>query len=1335
MTDESDEHAFSGDDAEELEAGSGANSLAGYDYQVDVSIWLALDLMLGSGLTRMVELEPGSEEDLEAQLAADEPGRVTTRVGLDGYTLVVQVKLRGGDAWTVKGINRLLNHGSANRLSAAQRLATSTIRYLLVTSAALNGGTRALRVTRAGSWPKKSGMSTSTAKVLPADAPGRVAIIGNLDEDRLVEEIKRLLIERFGIPNSRWVECLCALREEARQRVRRVGEGRWHREELAHIIRSHDGYLASSPQLDHYVHPRNWQELWDAMGAPNYAAIIVGQSGTGKTLATSKLYEELRRENPGLTRVPIRHGPQQLRDDRTPPPVLYDIEDPWGRYDFDPASRPWNDELARWMGRARADRMVIATSRRDVAMSSGALKSVEPWVVPLEAEHYGIPERQRLYRTRIDTLPRDVRLLAVDAERQVLDNLATPLEIEKFFDALRTMGRPQRALERSFISDAIAKAHEQSIELTVIQQIEERGDVRAAAVIWGLLKANDRLSLRMLRSIELELAERLIAFEKGVTPLVDFFVAARNLRSGAGDVTYYHPRVEAGMEGALKRNAVPVCLALRTLLDILTDPDGPGEDWGSGVAARIVAATKRIPELTLVPRRKAAVKIDTWLSDRLADTSSKLNEYVGLAAAAGSPASNAAEFGRYLLHRPDQRFGWFHMWQRPDHPNAWYDRLRADPAIAAIAGRFVREMLPDDRDHYSVLLVDDLDRLAPNLTPAYLETAATIVRYGAIHSSEVVAAGALRDLDGFEAIVDSAVNILTPTSEDQAKAHETKLAIVNEVHNDDYAEYLADNDDGYTASEFMQAYSDRIREVKGWRSLAQHRHATPLLSYWMRSLLNTAKSGPPSNDEVAGAFAAAYGTEEEGALWFVLMQHWDEQYREPLLSRIREGSPLSDTRHAALACFVEQEREFLVPIIDELRLAGKDERIVELMIDLAYLKDRRTGDDDKHGAAATATMNRLEPELRELCEAARNRRDDERQPLSSAAVALLSKPARSSPSVRALRIRRHIDLAGTARADIEWTLAYSDDRDACVEAVDAAIALGIEDVIAGALDHRFAHVVAQALTAVGERISAPLPADLLVLADAKGSPVRKALVRLLAAKPHREHLPVLLRLVQDQWASSSRHYGEDDMFPIARSAVDAIANLTPLDSATLERLQEIACKTSDWGVCVGLFNIISAQGGLAFQDRLFELVVTPGRIRVRRAAARAMLVEANTLDSAVVCKVTTSLLATQAPSIAVILTLIAACRGSLNQRLDLARGISAHPKRRALVLLMLWPAVGTCESSKATIEQLLPENHPSLAWVNAGPKECAEDDLIADLGDPDICREVLSWLNPREAKV
>ena len=107
--------------------------------------------------------------------------------------------------------------------------------------------------------------------------------------------------------------------------------------------------------------------------AERHAALIIGQSGTGKTLATKKLYEELRQEIPGLSRVSI-HGPQQLRDDNTEAPVLYDIEDPWGRFDFDPNSRPWNDQLSQLFSRARPDRMIIVTSRLDVAQSAKILR-------------------------------------------------------------------------------------------------------------------------------------------------------------------------------------------------------------------------------------------------------------------------------------------------------------------------------------------------------------------------------------------------------------------------------------------------------------------------------------------------------------------------------------------------------------------------------------------------------------------------------------------------------------------------------------------------------------------------------------------------------------------------------------------------------------------------------------------------------------------------------------------------------------------------------------------------------------------------------------------------
>jgi hypothetical protein len=104
------------------DGGASGTSLAGYEYQIDVSVWLALDLVLANKLTHELVLEPATQEDLEADLAENEADRVTSNASLEGHRMIVQAKLRTGDAWTVAGVKALLKHGEI-RESAAERLA------------------------------------------------------------------------------------------------------------------------------------------------------------------------------------------------------------------------------------------------------------------------------------------------------------------------------------------------------------------------------------------------------------------------------------------------------------------------------------------------------------------------------------------------------------------------------------------------------------------------------------------------------------------------------------------------------------------------------------------------------------------------------------------------------------------------------------------------------------------------------------------------------------------------------------------------------------------------------------------------------------------------------------------------------------------------------------------------------------------------------------------------------------------------------------------------------------------------------------------------------------
>lgn len=1310
--------------------GSGGQSVAGYEYQIDVSVWLALDLVLANRLTQELVLEPASEEDIEADLAENEPGRLTSTAAFDGYRLIVQAKLRGGDAWTVAGVKALLKHGDA-RPSAAKRLEDEKAHYLLVTSAGLNGGTRGLRVRRAGSWPKPGDMPSTIKSALPAGSAGRVAIIGNEDEERLATDIKTLLTQSFRIPNAKLDDCRKALREQARVRIGGAGGGRWTRAQLEQVIRRHDGYIASSPELDHYVHPTNWGELRAAMGE-RHAALIIGQSGTGKTMATRKLYDELRKEVPGLARVPITLGPDQLRDDVTEPPVVYDIEDPWGRYDFDPKSRPWNDQLAQFFAKARPDRMIIATSRLDVAQSAGALDTVKPWRVGLEAEHYGQAERRRLYRTRIDALPRKLQPLAKESEGSVLAELATPLEIQKFFDALPTLDDKERRNPAGLVAEAIRRAHQDSIERTVVDQIEERRDVRAAAVLWGLLKANDKLSLRLLREIEELLAENGPQFEKGMSPLVTFFVAARNLRQAESTITYYHPRVEAGIEQALDRDRLVARRTLRLLIDVLVSPDGPGEAWGIAASARLLLASDRTPELKPAPSRTAQAKLDAWLASELAKGGKEFEDNLNLAEAAGSMDSNVSEIARFLLHRPDRTFGWMHIWGPPEHDEAWYARMRADPAVKALVETFIRDVLPRARDDFRVSFVAEAERVAPGLTPAFLAAAATAVHYGVTNSHDAIAEGALDDLAGFEVVVDTAVAVRTPNAADLQSWAETRLAIINGEYSDDYAEHLSDNDDGWTAGEFLEAYVQRVRATVGWGHLAEHRHRDRLLYYWFREL---AKDEAPHPAEIAGAFAVGRCSKDEDDLWHVLAKAWDPVFESALVERVVQGHAEPQVRLAALTCLAERAAERLPVICQQLAHAGQEGRLVEIAIDLGEMRRKRSDfDGSRYSEAAARAAALLPPLLKEISDAAYALETKAAPVLSDNARELLARAGSPSDEVRLFRVSLDEHLPMFVPDDVRWLLANTDEASSAVQAIEAAIRHGMTAEIEAGLSHRFAAVVARALKAVATPMTAPLPEPLLALAEHKGSPVRKALVELLDAKPHADHLPALLVLAKDDWSPRSSYHGEEDNHPIALAAISAIGKLGPLEDGVADELYRLAIDTRDSDVRYDIFALLVRVADPRFQGHLFDLAVNPGRRTVRVNAAGALLAGHVQVTPETVSQITPQLLATRIEAVASRLLLLVALRAEMDQVFKAAEALSTIEKRRVLLLLAIWIVRERDASAAERIARMLPANRTGIKWALAGAKGKLGDTALDDLGDPISVEQVLFFMGPKEKK-
>ena len=125
----------------------------------------------------------------------------------------------------------------------------------------------------------------------------------------------------------------------------------------------------------------------------------------------------------------------------------------------------------------------------------------------------------------------------------------------------------------------------------------------------------------------------------------------------------------------------------------------------------------------------------------------------------------------------------------------------------------------------------------------FQRTAKRAVYLGVLSCADAIAEGALSDLDGFEEIVDIAVDVLSPSGEELQKAEELRLEIVNGEHSESYAEFLAESDDGYTADAFLQYYVKALRRERGWMRIAEHRWSDKLIGCWLKELEGQVEQG------------------------------------------------------------------------------------------------------------------------------------------------------------------------------------------------------------------------------------------------------------------------------------------------------------------------------------------------------------------------------------------------------------------------------------------------------------------------------------------------------------
>jgi hypothetical protein len=1254
---------------------SAAAALEGYFYQLDVSIWLALDLLINKQISYSVQLEPASAEDLETELDASDTGKLALNVAVSSRRLVVQVKSRGTGPWKYGDLRSLLQHGT-NRQSAAARLQNKDVHYLLVTSADLDGVARRLWVAYPGDRPDPSGMPHEIRQILPADAPGRVGVLSNLDREKLDARIRNLLEDLFRVPHARYQECLDALRAEAMSRMRGAAHGVWTRAELQDLIRRFDGYFASSPEIESYVKPNNWQQFWDTLWQ-NHAVIITGASGTGKTRTADVLLDELRGRVPGLLPVAVVGGPAQIRAHRAPGPVVFSIEDPWGRYRVDPSAEPWNDELAKLLSSASDNRKFIITSRSDVFAESGKKKGLPGrYFVALEAENYGEQELAALFENRVKRVARPLQAVALRFKSEVLSRLTLPLEIQRFFDDLAEGHRADEN-DAQLVYRCIDEANRDAIERTLMQQVEARGAWMWAALVWGLLKAAPKQSRQLFEAVQAELAKRDLALEDGLEPFVGFLVNSRNLRQAEGGVvTYYHPRVEAGLLGALKAKAGLSARMLNHLLEIFAAIDTGADDWGRRSAANLVQAIRREEGLNVGLPIAVAQRLDAWIADRLLIDGDDFPTDLQLAADVGSAECKPSEVARWLLHverePPDWGFG--SPWSPNPDSNDWYRFVAADPTTEAICGRFVREILPTNRVSYPRDFADHLARMSPHLGPAFRDAAVEILGFGYLSNAATVAEGAVADLDGFGPVLDNAIEARRDAlQQDHA---DLWLAVANSEYSEDYAEHLSSQvgEDIYGADVLLGAYVERLREQHGWEAVQRHPRVRDLLDAWVSVLPRPRFEGEGvalNDGEIAGLLEAAWGLPEERQVWNKMSRTWCGVCGAKLRERIVLGHENMDIRAEAVSCFATYLAGDAESVARELPPLSDSNRAIELIHDLRELS--KSGETQPNAEAIGRSVIEVLPEFA--------------KPVGEA---ILTSGGETVFRGEALALVRNLDLTGNdgfqllqARLlaasgdDVSSTLGrilalkpgtFDRRQAAQTGAAELAAERRIWPLIETCLRHPLASVRVVALGSLAARdADGALSPDLLALADDKSSTVRKALVGLLKERPELAHIDTLVKLTGDQW-TPTESYGHPADFPIAVAAAEALGVLPELPARILPVLEEIIRRTSDTELRILLLLAITNNGGADGRRIALNMALSFGAPAISEAACEVIAAAQSALEAEDVAKFDRKQVEKRAARVAVSVIHVIARHATDDRIEDMAQFVGGLNARRVLLV-------------------------------------------------------------------
>ncbi|WP_447753315.1 nSTAND3 domain-containing NTPase [Sphingopyxis fribergensis] len=1299
----------------------GAAALLGFDYQLDVSVLAAVQLLLVSKAADRLVLEPANEEDLEADLADFVPGRVEPSAAMaGGYKLVVQVKLSGGEPWSIEDFKKLLKHGSdkpGGRRKALHHLDDPNTRYLLVTSADAKGVMRKLLVEGFEEASDRSGFPQGLRATLEKAPEGRVAIWGKLTTQQLASEIREKFSDILHVAKVDQTALLSALRAEAALRMRSLTPGIWTREDLLAVVRKHGGFLSSSADLDQFVPPQNYRAFTAKL--KTFGAVVIrGSSGTGKTETARKLCEWARVRDGSLEVVTLGASdtPSAARKLVNNGPTLFYVDDPWGQYSLSGGADAWTEQLPRLLRKANAGHQFVITSRTDM-MERGDVNGVlDPWAVDLESTQYENGQLGEIYDRRMVGLSPALQSTAYAFRGNVLDKLKTPLEIDIYFQHLQ-VGPQANETDSEFYHRLLQIADREAVTDVIVKTLASQGSTGSSASVWALLAARGQLERGSLVALQRALRKHDSSLSDGLEKLVDRMIAGRFLRQPARTISFAHPSAREGFEAYVEANWLQSETALETLVSALTQMPEAHAGWGTETAARIFKLTRDFSErigsdFAFEIDRQSQGIIDAWLDACLTAKGSDFLPLLELASEVGSRNSVGSCVANWLLKGVKRGSAWFiDDWSPPEYDEAWYDAVSEHPIAVKVADRFVREVLAFDRGGYDATFVTELDRIAAELTPAYIAAALTMVGNGFETNADTVAAGAVRDLTAFDAVVHAALDDLGSDYRRWVAQDRAEYQAIEDGERDASAEEAMrwhHEGQGYTSGVFVSAYIRTLRSTGRWNDVAQYPRVKEMIRPWANAIL--VSSAPPGLDELRAFLRAANGHKDEADAWAAARQHWQAGLEADLASRLRDKVEDVNLREELVLCCLAHAPQCLSAAFEAF--SARPHLQITLIADLHRAADRL--DAEEAGDATIRAVAQLTPAMQEIAAAMPTKHRGAKAVELATLAVLTAEAAKLDSQTLSQVVPAMIASNGDASGAVRYWLEIATTQEHARAAAEAAVAIDDAASVTYALGHARADARVAALRHLAGRLPTPLPAEFLRFETDPSHRVRDALVTILGGKPHSQHLDALLALTSDTWSSAEPEHDETESYDVARAAVVALQAYAPLSIESGKILLRLADQTQDRTLSRYALTVAANHCSAAIQQDIWDLVNLPASRWIRVDAFEA-LASAETLDPDIVAQITAAYIFAAPPILAV------SAADVLGKHADFATAqlifaeVANANSWRALLLVGATALASRDLSRARLVLDLLGPHHPARQILDEGkPLPPA---IFDDLGD------------------